>query len=349
MGSFSRPIGIEKHWDFMKSENEKTVSLPIKDLAKKIICDGHLFLCSKEGRKFYLMKPGIMIDESFIKKHATNNTIFEYSQVTNTTVTAQFTTLFRELKYLQFEKDLRMKSQDIVAFFKATFEKDIHFLSFAMACHNEFCALSIEDLKRMHETDVHLFRKSLYSAAFAVIIGFTNDFYHYSMIKDFYNLTLGLDLGLCESHYSYFVAEACNRENQAPGTGLLWMKNEGASDLELDVFLNHPLRGHKFFQEHSELFAYPELIEVVLYQHELSNGKGFPRGIPKGQVSSWEAVVIFASSLVEISVDYKFESSVLDFIYSFENQKLSDLPIQRVYKKLCMGLGDIFKIKENAG
>ncbi len=333
----------------MKPTNEKIISLPIKDFAKKIICDGHLYLRSKEGRKFYLMKPGIMIDESFIKKHATNQTVFEYSPVIDDTVAAQFTTQFRELKYLQFEKDLRLKTQDIVAFFKGTFERDVHFLSFAMACYNEFCALPSEDLKKMHETDLHLFRKSLYSAAFAVIVGFTNDFYHYPMIKDFYNLTLGLDLGLCESHYSYFVAEACNHENQNPGSGQVWMRGEGASEMELNVFLKHPENGYKYFQEHAELFAYPELIEVVLYQHELSNGKGFPRGIPKGQVSSWEAVVILASSLVEIRDEYKFETEVLSYLFAFENKKLADIPVHRVYQKLCMGLGDIFKLKENAG
>jgi HD-GYP domain-containing protein (c-di-GMP phosphodiesterase class II) len=333
----------------MKPTNVKTVPLPIKDFAKKIICDGHLYLSSKEGRRFYLMKPGIRIDESFIKKHAAAQTVFEYSSVTDNIVTAQFTTLFRELKYLQFEKDLRLKTKDIVDFFKGTFESDVHFLSFAMACYNEFCALPAEDLQRMHETDLHLFRKSLYSAAFAVIIGFTNDFYHYPMIKDFYNVTLGLDLGLCDSHYSYFVAEACNRENQAPGSGRSWMKTEGATDLELNVFLQHPITGHKYFQDHSDLFAYPELIEISLYQHELSNGNGFPRGIPKGQVSSWEAVVVLADSLVEICDEYKFECEVMNYLFSFENQKLSDLPVQRVYQKLCMGLGDIFKLKENAG
>lgn len=331
----------------MKPLNEKTVPLPIKDFAKKIICDGHLYLSTKEGRRFYLMKPGIRIDETFIKKHATNQTVFDYTSVTNNIVTAQFNTLFRELKYLQFEKDLRLKTLDIISFFKGTFETDTHFLSFALACYNEFCVLPAEDLTRMHETDLHLFRKALYSAAFAVIIGFTNDFYHYPMIKDLYNITLGLDLGLCESNYSYFVAEACNRENQAPGSGQNWMKNEGATEFELNVFLKHPEIGHKYFQEHAELFSFPELIEISLYQHELSNGAGFPRGVPKGQVSSWEAIVILADSLVEISDEYEFESNVMTYLFSFENQKLAEIPVQRVYQKLCLGLGDIFKIKEN--
>lgn len=333
----------------MKPTNENITTLPIKDFAKKIICDGHLYLRSSTGRRFYMMKPGIMIDETFIKKHAANQTVFDYESVTDQKVIDQFSKLFRELKYLQFERDLRLKTMEIVAFFKSSYESKNHFLSFALACYQEFNALSTDDVKRMHETDLHLFRKSIYSAAFAVIIGFTNDFYHYPMIKDFYNLSLGLDIGLSEAHYSYFVAEACNQENKVPGSGLTWMKNEGASESELNVFLNHPKKSHDFFESHQSLLAYPELIEIVLYQHELSDGHGFPRGIPKGQVSSWEAIVMLASSLVDISDEYAFEQDVINYLFSFQNQKLKDIPVQRVYQKLCMGLGDIFKLKESVG
>lgn len=333
----------------MKPTNLTSTSMPIKDFAKKIICDGHLYFRSKEGRRFYLMKPGVLIDEAFVKKHAVNQTVFDYESVIDEKIVEQFSALFRELKYLQFEKDLRLKTQEIVAAFKSAFEKQTHFLTFALACHTEFCNLPRKDLLRLHETDLHLFRKSLYSAAFAVIIGFANDFYHYPMIKDFYNLTLGLDLGLCESHYSYFVAEACNRENQNPGSGSVWMKAEGATEFELNVFLKHPENSYKFFAENPSLMAYPELKEIALYQHELSNGNGFPRGIPKGQVSSWEAVVMLASSMVEIRDEYEFENDVLNYIFNYQNQKLQDIPVQRVYQKVCMGLGDLFKIKESAG
>ena len=97
------------------------------------------------------------------------------------------------------------------------------------------------------------------------------------------------------------------------------------------------------------MLAYPELMEIVLYQHELSDGHGFPRGIPKGQVSSWEAIVMLASSLVDISDEYAFEQDVINYLFSFQNQKLKDIPVQRVYQKLCMGLGDIFKMKESVG
>ena len=333
----------------MNQPNDKMIALPIKDFAKKIICDGHLYLKSKEGRRFYLLKPGLLIDEAFVKKFALTQTVFDFEPVTNQVVIGRFSQLFKDLKYLQFEKDLREKTQEIVAAFKEVYSKDEHFLNFALACFNEFCVIPKEDLSRLHETDIHLFRKSLYAAAFSVIIGFGNDFYHYAMIKDFYNISMGLDLGLCERSYSYFVAEACNFENQNPGEGKKWIVDQGATAQEQIVFLQHPLKSYEFFKKNNQILSYPELAEIVLYQHELSSGSGFPRGIPKAQVSSWEAVVVLASSMVDISADYNFEKNVLNFIFDFKNEKMKEIPVQRVYKKVCLVLGDIYKETRSVG
>lgn len=333
----------------MNQEKQKMIELPVKELAKKTICDGHLYLKTKEGRQFYLLKPGLFIDESFVKKFASSQAVFAFEPVIDTEVMERFAILFKELRYLQFEKDLREKTQEIVSYFREIFSNDVHFLSFSQACFQEFCAIPKADLAQLNEADIHLFRKSLYAGAFAVIVGFGNDYFHYNMIKDFYNVALGLDIGLCDPGYSYFVAEAVNKENKFPGGGTSWLKDQKASEQELNTFLQHPKLSYEFFKRQSKILSYPELAEIVLYQHELSNGQGFPRGIPKAQVSSWEAVVLLASSMVDISADYDFERRVLPFIFEFKTEKMKELPVQRVYQKLCMVLGDIYKEKRSVG
>lgn len=323
----------------MHIENEKLIKTPVKDFAKKVICDGHLFLTTKEGRRFYLMKPGIFIDQSFIKKHASLNTTFDFLPLTNQVVTEKFSQLFKELRYLRFEKDLRLKAAEVIHEFQKAYADDEHFLSFALACFQEFNQLPNDVLIKMHETDLYLLRKALYSSAFSVLITMTNDYYHFMMIRDIYNLTFALDVGLCDENYSYFVAQACNQENQQPGTGKAWLVEQRASESESKVFLEHPQKSYQFLKENLHLLSFPELKEIALYQHELANGEGFPRGVHKGQVSSWEAIVILADSLIEIKDDYDFETKVMSYLTAFENKKLSDLPINRVYKKLCLGLG----------
>jgi HD domain len=328
----------------MKNEKTHLIKLPVKDLAKKIICEGHLFLSIGE-RKYYLMKPGVFVDPDFIKKHAINNPVFDFDSVINEEVKEKFKSYLRELKYLQFEKDLREKCLQIVSYFHKVYSDDEHFLTFALACHEELCQIPIEAQTLMHETDMHLFRKALYSSSFAVITAMTNDFYYYLMLKDFFNLTFSLDMGLCDSNYSYFVAEACNAENKIPGSGKLYLETERASEFEIQVFLSHPKKSYEYLKDNSFL-SFSELAEAALYQHELSDGSGFPRGVLKGQVSSWEAVIVFSDSLVEILPEYQFERSVIDYLLNFQNQKMTDLPVNKVYKKLCLAFEHFNSLKE---
>lgn len=321
----------------MGQETQKTTTIHIKDFAKKTICDGHLYLSINEKKKFYVMKPGIFLDEAFVKKHAPLNTSFEYQTVVDENIILHFKSLFKELRYLQFEKDLRIKSVEIINYFQKVFSEPNHFLNFANACFDEFCQIPREEIVKMHETDMHLFRKALYSGAFAVIVGMTNDFYHYPMLRDFYNISFGLDIGLCDANYSYYVAAACNQENHAPGTGLNFLKEEKASESEIKVFLDHPTKSHELITKF-KILSYSDLAEIALYQHELSSGGGFPRGVHKTQISTWEAIVILADAMVKISDEYYFEENVLGYFLGFESKKIEDLPIARVYKKSCQAL-----------
>lgn len=328
----------------MNNDNSKLNKLPVKDLAKKIICDGHLFL-TIGNRKFYLMKPGIFVDQNFIKKHAIKDPVFDFDSVINHQVKENFKKHFKELRYLQFEKDLRAKCIEILKYFQDCFTSGEHMLSFALACHEEFCQISLDDQNKMHETDMHLYRKALYASAFSIIAGMTNDYFHFLMLRDFYNITFALDMGLCEPNYSYYVAEACNAENRNPGSGKNFLSSNSASELEKDVFLKHPEKSYEYLKK-SSFLSYPELAEISLYQHELTNGEGFPRAIKKGQISSWEAIVIFADSLVEIAAEYNFENEVINYLLSFQNEKLNDLPVGRVFKRIVQTFEHFGSVKE---
>lgn len=331
----------------MKHASLNTIQLPIREFAKKNICDGHLYLVTKESRRFYLMKPGLLIDPSFIKKHAPHNTVFEFSPVVNEEVKQHFNKLFKELLYLKFERDLRIKTSEIVSYFQKVYSGEEHLLSFASSCYENLNRMPEEILLKMHETDMHLFRKSLYSAAFAVIIAMSNDYYHPLMLRDFFNVTFSQDMGLCENEYSYFVAQACNIENRHPGSGRDWMIKEGATASEINVFLQHPRKTYEFLKQTPDLLAFNELAEIALYQHELADGTGFPRGIHKGLISSWESIVILADSLVEIEDQHHFENVVISYILNFQNEKLKDLPVGKIYKKLCLNLQYFVNAKES--
>ncbi len=322
------------------------IKLPVKDLAKRKIADGHIYLSTSEGRKFYLLKPGMLMDEDFIKKHAQLNTVFDFEPVTKPEIVENFTRLFKELRYLQFEKDLKMQSFRIIGEFYKVHSSEDHFLSFAQAAFDAFNLVPHETLKKIHSKDTQLFRKSFYSAAFSLITALSNDFYHFTMLRDFYNIAFLLDYGLCEINYSYYVAQACNQENKLPGSGISWLESEKASKLEIDVFLGHPKKSYDYIKK-TNILAFPELAESVLYQHELSSGKGFPKGITKNYVSGWESVIILADSFVEITDSFVFENRVIDHLMHFQNSKLKELPVGKAHYKLKEVLKHFEIMKEN--
>jgi hypothetical protein len=321
----------------MTKQKHPARKITVKDLARKRVCDGHLYLTTAEGRRFYIMQPAMLIDGDFIKKHAATHAQLELEPVVRDELSMKFRELFKQLRYHQFEKDLREKSAEILAAFCEAFQQEEHFLSFATAAFEEFCHAPQELLEQLYRTDMHLFRKSFYAAAFSVVTALSNDFFHYTMLRDFYTVTLLLDVGLCDAGYSYHVSRACNEENRRPGTGAKLLQEERCSELELKTFLEHPRRGHALL-EATKLLAYPEFADIVLYQHELADGSGFPRGVRKESVAGTEAVVILADALVEISDNFPFETNAVAHLLQFNNPKLRELPVEKAHRRLCLAL-----------
>ena len=304
----------------------------VKEMSKKSICDGFLYYVSG-SKKILLLKPGSLISQSFLHKHAMAGTTFEITHISDENLIKHFSGLFKELKYLHFEKDLQAKAEEIVEQFFEAFSQNKHFFSFAFACYEEFCAQKEMQSVRLNETDVNLFIKSFYSASLSILFALSNGIFHYPMVKDIYNLSFCLDIGLCHKNYSFYVSQACNVENKSPGTGLTWMKNHSASLEEVEVFFNHPNNTFKFFQENS-ILNFPELAQTVLYQHELANGEGFPKGVNHSQISGVESILILADAMVEIKDEDHFEKGILDHFEHFESKKLMILPVKRVLNQL---------------
>lgn len=314
------------------------MKISIKELAKFSICPGHLYLQTSSERQFYLMKPGMYIDKNFLNKHLNLQTEFELNPIISVQIQDEFFRLLKEFNYLHFEMDIRKKCRELIIYFSKIFTSESHFLNFAIPCFQHFNNLHPAYLQVMSDVDVYLLRKAIYSAAFSVLISFCNGIYHPLMVKDIYNLTLSLDVGLCRKNYSYFVAQACNEENKNPGNGMKWLQQEKATPEEIDIFLSHPNESYKLYEQGKIKLLHRELAQIILYQHELSNGKGFPRGIKKGLVSSWESVVILADSLVGIEKEFDFENRVIEFLYQFESKKLKNLPLNKIYQRLCHSL-----------
>jgi len=293
---------------------------------------GHLFI--QMGPKLLsLLEAGQVIDKNYLNKYK-NSKLFIESKIDSKKY-EMFMELFDQLKNIKFEKPNRDHCKLIMSKIVEDWSSsDSHLLTFALACFNTFNSLPTSELSRIDNTDIRLFKKSLYSSCIAVVTAMSNDFYEFSILQDFYQITFVMDFGLCDASYSFHIANAVDAESTGAGNGLLYLEKAKASVNERNLFLGHPEKSYKLLESEHINLHYPELSSIVLYQHETTTGNGFPRGITKREVSSWDAICLYADSIVKMTAIEQLESNCMSYLISESNLKQDLLPVKRVFMKL---------------
>lgn len=311
------------------------------------ICDGNLYL--KMGPKsIRLFEAGQVLDQELLSKYK-NSSLF-VDKIINQDLYDKYIFLFNELKTKKFEKDQRSVSKRILStVFQDWMGEGSHPLTFAKAAFDSLNFLPYGDLLKFDTADSRLFKKALYSGAILVVSAMSNEFFEFNLIKDLYQVTFCFDIGLCDKNYSYHLAFAVDSEALIAGGGLDYLNKAHASIEEKKLFLSHPQKSFELLDSLKVYFTYPELIEVSLYQHETATGSGFPRGITKREVSTWDAVCLFADGIVSVSKLEELEKNIKLFILLHGETKQDLTPTKRVFFKFkeAMSYFETHEFKES--
>ena len=299
----------------------------------QIICDGDL--CLQMGPKLLpLLSAGEFIEKKDLEKYKSKN-LLVIKRVIDQDQYQIYLKMFSDLKDMIFEKDQRQQAKEILSSVHHEWQgNESHLLTFALAAFYSFNSLPDEELQKINETDLRLLKKSTYAGAICLLTAMSNGFYSFDILKDLYLVSFAMDIGLNGKDYTYHVSKAVDVEAEKHGRGREYLNSVKASQKEKNLFINHPEKGHAALQSLVHLFTYPELIEIILYQHETSDGKGFPRGITKREVSTWDAICLYADSVVLLSEIEKIETNTLSYLLSLSPAKQESLPVKRVFLKL---------------
>lgn len=328
----------------MSAESMKKIDQSFWD---QTICSGRLFL-QMGPKRLSLLEAGQVIDKNYLEKYKNSDLYLE--SVVNEVQLTEYKNLFTQLKSKKFEKEQREIAKLIVeSVLKEWHDPSAHILTFAKACFESLNFIPMSELLKIDGTDLRLFKKSLYASALSVIIGISNDYFEFNLLKDLYQITFILDFGLCESSYSYHMANAVEAESIKPGAGLEYLEQSKASTKEKELFLKHPEKSHDLIESLSFHMTYPELMEIVLYQHETISGTGFPRGITKREVSTWDAVCLYADGIVSMSALEKLETHTIDYLLDKSYEKQEALPIKKVFARFkeTMSYFDNYQLEED--
>jgi hypothetical protein len=300
-------------------------------------------------KRISLLEAGQLIDKNHLKKYQDSNLVLDVC--TDQDKYEEYVSLFSDLKNKKFEKDQRELAKKIL---KAVFEdwkkEQTHLLTFATACFDSFNTLPREELVKIDNTDLRLFKKAIYASAIAVVAAISNDYFEFNLIKDLYLVTFVLDVGLCDTNYSYHIAMAVDEESKLAGAGIDYLKTVHASEKEHELFLKHPEKSHDLIESLAFNMSYPELSEIVLYQHETTQGSGFPRGVTKREISTWDAVCLYADGVVMMSSLSEFEKSPLRYLLEKSFEKQDHLPIKKVFLRIKNAISyfDNYSLEERA-
>ncbi len=292
------------------------------------LCSGRLLL-QMGPRRLSLLEAGQIIDKKFLDKYKNSELYLE--PVADLNRVNEFKKMFADLKSKKFEREQREQAKLILReVIKDWSHPEAHLLTFAQASFEVLNTLPHEELYKIDSTDLRLFKKALYASAISVVIGMSNDYFEFNLLKDIYQITFVLDAGLCGPNYSYHIANAVDAESQKSGEGIKYLNQVKASEKEKELFFKHPEASHDLIESLQFNLTYPELTEIVLFQHETATGKGFPRGITKREISTWDAVCLLADGVVAMSQIEKVEKNTINYLLKISMEKQDILPIKKV-------------------
>lgn len=279
------------------SEDELS-TVKLEDLRPDSVCPAHLFVFIK-SKPFLLLRAGDYLDRDFLDKYRGRGArSFLALEVASSADARTWRSFFSRLNRCRSEKEKRALQDEFVRKFA-----DVHwrkssrsFLSFALACHDEFYGLPKSFGRELQEASHILFSRAVSCSAIAAAYCFVDGLLERSFMRDMYNAAFALDCGLAAGGApSYLLLEACEAERKVPGSGTALLEKKGRGEKEL--FINHPEAGAKKAEAFESCFSNPEVIEHIRFHHEKTDGSGFPFGLTRSALASSETVLMFADHM----------------------------------------------------
>lgn len=217
-------------------------------------------------------------------------------------------------------------------------EGGLSLMDWAFACHRLFAPdVAMQDT--MLTKHVVLHRRGLYVSALSVLFALACGYSEPQLLREIYKVAWLLDAGLMRDEFTHWIALACQVEKAKPGSGIEFLKVKQATQLEQQLYLQHPQLGYDSARALLERgMSYPSLLNAILRHHELSDGKGFPGHLPGAALSDWEALIILADQLVDYreSVIEKYAAHGLREVWAeFRRLPVRNLPVERVRRKVA--------------
>lgn len=296
-------------------EADDLVQVRVSSFKIDSFIDGHLFIKTKKGKLFLILKAGEVITKEFSLKYY--NQDFYILKVNSKNIDSDIKKLVKQLKEASNEVDRRSSAIALLDFSLEIIQNyDESILGVCTAFFDEFYRLPRKNLIEQYESSSVINQRSLLISTFTTLVAMSDSHCHYDFLKDLYSLAFHVDVGLLKDNdVCYHLIRACEEE-RSENNGRLYL--ESVSEDKLEVFINHPTSSLDFLKKQIAFFSNENLLDIVGRHHENSFGKGFPGGTVYEAQSDAELYLNCIESIVSFDLKNFGAGDAVDFLYELE-------------------------------
>lgn len=284
-----------------KLEDLSTIKL--SEIKTNTVSKSHLFhLLPGNKRAILLLRAGDYVESAFITKYLDKGLESLYElEIIHEEDLVFYKNKWSALKNAKTQHDQFSIRDEIISQLAKDFwaSKEKSFLSFVIACFEEFYIYPENVLNKFQEVSMTLYTRSLLISSVSCAVSLVNNYVDYRFIKDFYNTSFMMDYGLIEfGNFNFMLSQACEKERNNPGTGIELLYEKKRPEAEVFAFKNHPNVSFRAVSEFKGQFQYPEILDNIKMHHEKYDGSGFPNGYFYSVMSDTETLLIFCDYMI---------------------------------------------------
>ncbi|MBY0515649.1 MAG: hypothetical protein K2P81_01990 [Bacteriovoracaceae bacterium] len=301
------------------------------------LAPGDLYLKTNSGKILRLKRAGDFLELPWREKFKASKNLL-WKPFVQTDKVSDLVKSFQHWQQAQDPVDYELAKNQFMENLRLGLRPDggLKMIDWSFACRELFKSDSqlVEEFQNKH---VVLYRRGLLVSSLAVLLSLASGYHDPRFLKEIYHVSWWLDAGLIHDDFSYWVSLACQEERWRPGGGDALLKENGASEKEVNLFLEHPRFGYeKAIESLGKKLEYPELLMSILRHHEKSDGTGFPEGMSLSVMSDWETLMMMADNMVdyreEVLEDH-LHNGILTLWKAFQARPIEGLPVHRIVEK----------------
>ncbi len=279
-------------------------SVTMEEMKSMKISKGHfIYFLEDIDKPIYMRGPGDFISEEYVQTYVKRGaTHFHLLPETDDAFLKELISIFKSFERNKTELDNFHSRDKLINIMKESYievNDNYSILNLIVAAFDVFYHLPEKVVQNLYDADEVLYHRSMLNATYSIIVAVFMGYMDFYTLRDIYNATLIVDLGLVGPNLNIEIVQACEREREKIRGGVEFLEKNKPSSVE--AFVEHPSASYQIAKNYESFFYSFAVCELILNQHESANGMGFPNGVNYLGMHDFEVIAQY----VDLSIPFR--------------------------------------------